>query len=54
MKYHYCSLGRYIEELNRSNKGSTFILQIKTQIGKEIPILKGLLFALKALRRGGW
>jgi len=49
---HYSKLDRYIEELNRSNSGSSFILQTDPKIVKEIPIYQKIFVSFDGLKDG--
>jgi len=52
MKDHHCNLGRYIEELKRSNAASTFITKTDPNIVKEIPTFQSFFVCLNGLKNG--
>ena len=52
MKDHYCKLGRYIEELKRSNTSSSFILQTSFNSRNDIPIFQRFFVCFDGLKRG--
>ena len=49
---HYSKLGRYIEELNRSNPGCSFIIKTNPKLVKDIPVFQRMFVSFKGPMKG--